>query len=38
MNALEFVKYYKYDDRLVTGEYYPSESIQAKPEKPLGWC
>ena len=25
MDAREFLKHYKYDDRLVTGEYYPAE-------------
>ncbi len=36
MNAREFVKHYKYDGRLVTGEYYPSEPIQAKTGETIG--
>ena len=36
MDAREFLKHYKYDDRLVTGEYYPAEPAQAKAGETIG--
>ena len=36
MDAREFLKHYKYDDRLVTGEYYPAEPVQAKAGETIG--
>jgi len=36
MDAREFLKHYKYDDRLITGKYYPSDPIQAKAGDTIG--
>ncbi|MFQ5708593.1 MAG: ferrochelatase [bacterium] len=36
MDTREFLKLYKYDDRLVTGKYYPSEPIEAKAGDTVG--
>lgn len=36
MNAREFLKYYKYDDRLVTGRYYPLQPLKAEAGDKIG--
>ncbi|NIR51666.1 ferrochelatase [candidate division KSB1 bacterium] len=36
MNAREFLKHYRYDDRLVTGRYYPQEPIKAESGETVG--
>ncbi|MCG8608131.1 ferrochelatase [bacterium] len=36
MNAREFLKLYKYDDRLVTGNYYPADPIAADSGDTIG--
>src|SRR5690606_38356336 len=36
MTPREFLKKYKYDDRLVTGRYFPSEPLPIKPGDRIG--
>lgn len=36
MDPREFLKYYRYDDRLITGEYYEPEPIRAEPGDTVG--
>lgn len=36
MNAREFLKRYKYDDRLVKGNYYPAAPVEAEPGDTIG--
>lgn len=36
MNAREFLKYYRYDDRLVNGKYYPLQPLQVEAGDKIG--
>lgn len=36
MDAREFLKHYKFDDRIITGKYYPSDPIQAEAGDTIG--
>lgn len=36
MNAREFLKVYKYDERLITGAYYPQEPVSVEPGDRVG--
>ena len=36
MNAREFLKVYKYDERLITGDYYPQEPVRVEPGDRVG--
>lgn len=36
MDAREFLKHYRYDERLVNGQYYPSNAVKAEPGDTIG--